>query len=202
MRLPEARERDHGRRDDCRRSCPGVDPECTAVVEKRFVKHGGKVMKSAKALGYERSKDGSLAVQRRASDGGKFETVVADVVLVAVGMRPNGAGLGLEEIGVKVERGFVPTDNVGRTNVPGIYAIGDVSGDADARAQGDEGGRGRRRGHRRPQGGEGLGRRSRPPSSPTPRSRRRASPSSRRRRRGSTSASASSRSPRWAARWR
>jgi dihydrolipoamide dehydrogenase len=49
-------------------------------------------------------------------------------VLVAVGMRPNGAGLGLEEVGVKVERGFVPTDAVGRTNVPSIYAIGDVSG--------------------------------------------------------------------------
>ena len=49
------------------------------------------------------------------------------MVLVAVGMRPNGAGLGLEEIGVKVERGFVPSDNLGRTNVPGIYAIGDVS---------------------------------------------------------------------------
>ena len=43
-------------------------------------------------------------------------------------MRPNGAGLGLEEIGVKVERGFVPTDGQGRTNVPGIFAIGDVSG--------------------------------------------------------------------------
>ncbi len=50
------------------------------------------------------------------------------MVLVAVGMRPNGANLGLEEVGVKVERGFVPTDAVGRTNVPSIYAIGDVSG--------------------------------------------------------------------------
>jgi dihydrolipoamide dehydrogenase len=42
-------------------------------------------------------------------------------------MRPNGAGLGLEELGVKVEKGFVPTDNVGRTAVPSIYAIGDCS---------------------------------------------------------------------------
>jgi dihydrolipoamide dehydrogenase len=106
---------------------PGVDPDCTAVVEKRFVKHGGKVMKSAKAAGYERGKDGSIAV-RVELEGGKFETVVVDTVLVAVGMRPNGAGIGLEEIGVKVERGFVPTDVSGRTNVPGIYAIGDVSG--------------------------------------------------------------------------
>ena len=106
---------------------PGVDPECTAVVEKRFVKHGGKVMKSAKAAGYERTKEGALAV-RVELEGGKFETVVVDTVLVAVGMRPNGAGIGLEEIGVKVERGFVPTDIGGRTNVPGVYAIGDVSG--------------------------------------------------------------------------
>jgi dihydrolipoamide dehydrogenase len=105
---------------------PGVDPELTAVVERKLVKHGAKIMKSAKAAGYERSKDGSLAV-RVELEGGKFETVVCDTVLVAVGMRPNGAGVGLEEIGVKVERGFVPTDLSGRTNVPGVYAIGDVS---------------------------------------------------------------------------
>jgi dihydrolipoamide dehydrogenase len=104
---------------------PGVDPECTAVVEKRLVKHGAKIMKSAKAAGYEKTKDGAVAV-RVELEGGKFETVVVDVVLVAVGMRPNGAGIGLEEIGVKVERGFVPADLSGRTNVPGVYAIGDV----------------------------------------------------------------------------
>ena len=105
---------------------PGIDPELTAVVEKKFVKHGGKVLKSTKALGYEKNKDGSLAV--KVDSGTSHDTIVADVVLVAVGMRPNGAGLGLEEVGVKVERGFVPTDSLGRTNVPGIYAIGDVSG--------------------------------------------------------------------------
>ena len=106
---------------------PGVDPECTAVVEKRIVKHGGKIIKNAKATGYEKSSDGSLAVKVDMGDG-KFDTIVTDVVLVAVGMRPNGAGVGLEEIGVKVERGFVPTDNVGRTNVKTVFAIGDVSG--------------------------------------------------------------------------
>ncbi len=105
---------------------PGVDPECTAVVEKKLVKHGAKIMKSAKAAGYEKSKDGSIAV-RVELEGGKFETVVCDVVLVAVGMRPNGGGIGLEEIGVKVERGFVPTDISGKTNVPGVFAIGDAS---------------------------------------------------------------------------
>jgi dihydrolipoamide dehydrogenase len=103
----------------------GVDPDVAAVVERTYVKHGAKILKSAKALGYEPQKDGSVAV--RIEVGGKADTIVADVVIVAVGMRPNGAGIGLEELGVKVERGFVPTDNLGRTNVPGIYAIGDCS---------------------------------------------------------------------------
>ena len=103
----------------------GVDPDVAAVVEKTYVKRGATIMKGAKALGVEPQKDGSVAV--RVEVGGKSETVVTDVVLVAVGMRPNGAGVGLEELGVKVERGFVPTDNVGRTNVPGIYAIGDCT---------------------------------------------------------------------------
>jgi dihydrolipoamide dehydrogenase len=103
----------------------GVDADVAAVVERAYVKHGAKIHKGAKALGVETQKDGSLAV--RVDVAGKTESLVTDVVLVAVGMRPNGAGLGLEELGVKVERGFVPTDNVGRTNVPGIYAVGDCS---------------------------------------------------------------------------
>jgi dihydrolipoamide dehydrogenase len=104
----------------------GVDPDVAAVVERTYTKHGAKIIKGAKALGYELQGDGSVAV-RLDVGGGKVETVVTDVVLVAVGMRPNGAGIGLEELGVKVERGFVPTDATGQTNVPGIYAIGDCS---------------------------------------------------------------------------
>ena len=106
---------------------PGVDADLTAVVEKKLVKHGAKIIKNAKAMGYERNADGSLAVKVDMG-GGKHDTVMCDVVLVAVGMRPNGAGLGLEEVGVKVERGYVPVDISGRTAVASIYAIGDVSG--------------------------------------------------------------------------
>ncbi|HWL89505.1 MAG TPA: dihydrolipoyl dehydrogenase [Polyangiaceae bacterium] len=106
---------------------PGIDADLTAVVERKLVKHGAKIFKNAKALGYERNKDGSLAVKVDLGDG-KHDTLVCDTVLVGVGMRPNGAGLGLEEIGVKVERGFVPSDASGRTNVPSIYALGDVTG--------------------------------------------------------------------------
>ncbi len=106
---------------------PGTDPELTAVVEKKLVKNGARILKRAKAASYETNADGSLAVKVDMGEG-KFDTVVTDCVLVAVGMRPNGAGLGLEEVGVKVERGFIPADVHGRTNVEGIYAIGDVSG--------------------------------------------------------------------------
>lgn len=105
---------------------PGVSADLTAVVEKRLVKHGAKISKSPKAMGYENA-DGSLAVKVDLG-GGKHDTLIADVVLVAVGMRPNGAGVGLEELGVKVERGFIPTDLYGRTSVPSIFAIGDCSG--------------------------------------------------------------------------
>src|SRR5882672_341340 len=100
---------------------PGTDPDCTAVVERRMVKLGAKILKSAKAMGYETQKDGSLAV--RIEVAGKQQTIETDCVLVAVGMRPNSKGLGLEKVGVKIdERGFVPTDQYGRTNVASIYA--------------------------------------------------------------------------------
>src|SRR5437868_6471476 len=83
------------------------------------IKLGAKIMKSAKALGYERQKDGSFAV--RVEAGGKQETVETDCILVAVGMKPNSKGLGHEKVGVKIdERGFVPTDKFCRTNVPSI----------------------------------------------------------------------------------
>ena len=106
---------------------PGIDPDLTQVVERKLVKHGAKILKNTKALGWEKAADGSVAVKLDAG-GGKTEVIECDVVLVAVGMRPNGAGLGLEQVGVTVEKGFVPSDPLGRTNVPGIYSIGDVSG--------------------------------------------------------------------------
>jgi dihydrolipoamide dehydrogenase len=60
--------------------------------------------------------------------GGKTESIECDKILVTVGRRPNTENLGLEAIGVKVERGFITVDAQLRTNVPGVYAIGDVAG--------------------------------------------------------------------------
>ncbi len=105
----------------------GVDPDCVKLVERKVTKRGGKILTSAKAMGYEKQADGSLAV--RVEVAGKTETVVCDVLLVAVGMRPHSKNIGLEAAGVNVDkRGFIPTDKACRTNVPTIYAIGDVSG--------------------------------------------------------------------------
>jgi len=85
------------------------------------------VYKGARAEGYSREEDGHLSVKLIA--GGNVERVECDTVLVAVGMRPQSRGIGLEELGVLIdERGFVRTDEKCRTNVAGIFAIGDVSG--------------------------------------------------------------------------
>jgi dihydrolipoamide dehydrogenase len=105
----------------------GVDSDCAKIVERRVIKRGGTILTNAKAMGYEKQADGSLAV--RIEVNGKSETVVCDVLLVAVGMRPHSKNLGLEAAGVNVDkRGFIPTDKACRTNVPSIFAIGDVSG--------------------------------------------------------------------------
>ena len=105
----------------------GVEPDCAQVVERKLKKAGARILKNAKALGYERGDDGALRVNVQSGD--KTEAIVCDVLLVAVGMRPNGRQLGLEELGVRVEdNGTVPVDIQGKTNVEGIYAIGDVTG--------------------------------------------------------------------------
>jgi dihydrolipoamide dehydrogenase len=105
---------------------PGTDPDCVRVVEKNITKRGGTVLKGARAERWEKSGD-AVVVTVTGPDGQK--KVECDVVLVAVGMKPRGKGIGLEEAGVTVDaRGFVPTNDRCETNVPGIYAIGDVSG--------------------------------------------------------------------------
>jgi dihydrolipoamide dehydrogenase len=104
---------------------PGTDPELAQVVSRKLKKLGVEVMTGAKAKSWT-EKAGKAAVTL--DIGGQEATVEVDKVLVSVGRRPNSENLGLEEVGVKIERGFVPTDRRMRTNVPGIYAIGDLVG--------------------------------------------------------------------------
>ena len=103
----------------------GVDPDCTQVVERKLSRAGVKLFKNAKALSYESQSDGSLVLKVQVGD--KTESIACDTLLVAVGMRPKARGVGLEEAGVKIdERGFVPVDQEGRTNVRSIFSIGDA----------------------------------------------------------------------------
>jgi dihydrolipoamide dehydrogenase len=103
----------------------GNDPEIIQVVARKLKKLGVEVMTGAKAKSWTEA-SGRAAVTIEV--GGRDVTLEADKVLVAVGRRPNSEGLGLEQVGVKIEKGFVPVDKRLRTNVPGIYAIGDVAG--------------------------------------------------------------------------
>jgi dihydrolipoamide dehydrogenase len=103
---------------------PGCDPDLVKPLRKRIDERYEAIHLSTKVEKVEAADDGLRATL---SNG---ETQTFDRVLVAVGRRPNGAGLGLDAAGVKVdERGFVPVDTQMRTNVAHICAIGDVVGE-------------------------------------------------------------------------
>ncbi|RMH00986.1 MAG: dihydrolipoyl dehydrogenase [Planctomycetota bacterium] len=103
---------------------PGIDPELVKVVARKAKKAGIKIHTSAAAQGWSEA-DGALEV--RVEEKGKEQVFAADRILLTVGRRPVTRGLGLEEVGVKVdERGFVPVDAQRQTNVPHVYAIGDI----------------------------------------------------------------------------
>lgn len=106
---------------------PAADPETANLLAKVLTKQGIAIKTNTKGVKVERKKDG-LHVTLEDVKSGKQEEIVVDKILVATGRRPRGKGLGLEAIGVKVdERGYVPTNEKMETNVPGIYAIGDVT---------------------------------------------------------------------------
>jgi dihydrolipoamide dehydrogenase len=105
---------------------PLEDEEVGKELKKAFDKRGIKLMVGHKVESVEVTKAG---VKVTVSAEGKETTLEAEQALVAIGFRPNSKGLGLEELGVKLdERGFIEIDEKMQTNVPGIYAIGDVTG--------------------------------------------------------------------------
>lgn len=105
---------------------PGVDPDVVKVVEKHLKKLGVVVHLGTKALGADVA-DGSATV--RVEKDGAIESIPCDKVLVAVGFKPNTAGLGLDAVGVKLDaRGHILVDEQLRSSVPTIFAIGDVRG--------------------------------------------------------------------------
>jgi len=107
------------------RILPVEDEEVSKAAHKAFEKRGLKFRVAAKVTRLSKSKSGvSVALET----GGKAETLEADVAIVAVGITGNVENLGLETLGVAVDRGHVVTDSHGKTNVAGLYAIGDIAG--------------------------------------------------------------------------
>ncbi|TPP07080.1 dihydrolipoyl dehydrogenase [Rhizobium glycinendophyticum] len=104
----------------------GMDGEVSKQFQRILAKQGIEFNLGAKVTGVEKSGEGAK-VTFEPVKGGQAQTLEADVVLVATGRKPYTAGLGLEEAGVALDnRGRVEIDGHYRTNVAGIYAIGDV----------------------------------------------------------------------------
>jgi len=105
---------------------PVEDAEIAAIARKRFEKQGVRIMTSTKVVKVEKgANDVTCTVE---DDKGVKQSLKAERMISAVGVVCNTENLGLEKIGVKLDRGAVVTDGHGRTNVPGVYAIGDVAG--------------------------------------------------------------------------
>jgi dihydrolipoyl dehydrogenase len=105
---------------------PAEDAEISALARKAFEKQGMKILTGAKVTKLDKKSD---SVAATIDDGkGKTQTLEFERVISAVGVTGNIENLGLEKLGVKTERGVIAVDQFNQTNVPGIYAIGDVSG--------------------------------------------------------------------------
>lgn len=107
------------------RVLPVEDAEISAFAKKAFEKQGMKIMQKAMVKQLDRAKG---KVTAHIEVGGKVEKHEFDTVISAVGIVGNVEGLGLEELGVKLDRSHVVTDEFCRTGVEGLYAIGDVAG--------------------------------------------------------------------------
>jgi len=105
---------------------PAEDAEIAAFARKQFEKQGIKILTGARVTKLDKKSDSATAT---IDDGkGGTQTLTVERVISAVGVTGNIENLGLEKLGVKTDRGAIVVDPLNRTNVPGIYAIGDVSG--------------------------------------------------------------------------
>ena len=104
---------------------PNEDVEISQILERSFSKYGINVITGAGVTGLEiNGETCSVALDRQ----GEQIEINAEKVLVAIGIQPNTSDLGLDDVGVATDRGFIQVDRYMATNVPGISAIGDVTG--------------------------------------------------------------------------
>ena len=105
---------------------PAEDAEIALAARKQFEKRGIAILTGARVSGVKKAGGGLLAAVVAHGDGA--EDISVQRIIVAVGVQGNVERLGLEGLGVKFERGCIAVDAFGGTNVPGLYAIGDVAG--------------------------------------------------------------------------
>ena len=108
------------------RVLPVEDADISAHAEKAFRKQGMKILTSAQVKDLKKTKTTVTATVE--TKDGKTEEIKVERVILAIGITGNVEGLGLEQAGVKVEKGHVVTDEWGFTGVKGVYAIGDLTG--------------------------------------------------------------------------
>jgi dihydrolipoamide dehydrogenase len=105
---------------------PVEDPEISAIARKAFEKQGMKILTSTKVVKVVKSANSVTATVE--DEKGTKQEITAERMISAVGVVGNIENLGLEALGVKTDRGCIVIDGYGKTNVPGVYAIGDVAG--------------------------------------------------------------------------
>ena len=105
---------------------PVEDAEISGIARKALEKRGMKILTEAKVTKVDKGANSVTATVE--TKDGKTQTITADRLISAVGVQGNIEGLGLEALGIKTERGCIVTDGYGKTNVAGVYAIGDVAG--------------------------------------------------------------------------
>ena len=112
------------------RLIPGADPDIVKPLARRIEKRYEKILLGTKVAKLEATKEGLRATFESAQGGQAPSPEVYDRVLLAVGRRPNGRNIGADKAGINVnDRGWIPVDKQMRTNVPHIFAIGDIVGE-------------------------------------------------------------------------
>lgn len=102
---------------------PNEDPEVSKTLARALKKSGIKIMTNSSVESVDASGEQcKISIKTKKGE----ETMEAELVLSAVGIAPNTEGIGLEDLGIQTDRGFVLVDEYYQTNVPGVYAIGDV----------------------------------------------------------------------------
>lgn len=107
------------------RILPQEDEEISNHLRRSFVKRGIKIYSSTRASSIQKTSDGAEVLLENKE--GEKTSITVNKVLVVVGRVPNTEGIGLENLGIKTEKGFISVGDYGETSVPGVYAIGDIT---------------------------------------------------------------------------